>query len=95
MLKCPGGEPVQAPRGEDETMKRDIDVRGRACPIPIVELMRVIRESSVGDEIEVVADDRAFPSDVRAWCNKTGHRLLSLSEQGSAHAARVRKEDVP
>lgn len=40
--------------------KRSIDVRGRSCPIPIVELMRAIREVAVGDEIEVLADDRAF-----------------------------------
>ena len=76
-------------------MKHDVDARGRACPIPIVELMRAIRDSSVGDEVEVVADDRAFPSDVRAWCKKTGHRLVSLREDGAAHAALVRKEDVP
>jgi TusA-related sulfurtransferase len=76
-------------------MRRKVDVRGRACPIPIVELMRVVRESAVGDEIEVMADDRAFPSDVRAWCNKTGHSLVSLTEEGAAHAALVRKESRP
>jgi tRNA 2-thiouridine synthesizing protein A len=72
--------------------KRSIDVRGRSCPIPIVELMRAIREVAVGDEIEVLADDRAFPSDVRAWCTKTGHALLSLGERSGGHAALVRKQ---
>ncbi|HEY3820633.1 MAG TPA: sulfurtransferase TusA family protein [Polyangiaceae bacterium] len=72
--------------------RRSIDVRGRSCPIPIVELMRAIREGAVGDEIEVLADDRAFPSDVRAWCNKTGHQLLSLGERSGGHAALVRKQ---
>jgi len=76
------------------TMKRNVDARGRACPIPIVELMRAIRESAVGDEVEVVADDRAFPSDVRAWCKKTGHSLLSLVEEGATLSALVRKENV-
>ena len=75
-------------------MKRSVDARGRSCPIPIVELMRATNEAAVGDEIEVLSDDRAFPADVRAWCSKTGHTLVSLEPQGAAHAALVRKEEV-
>ena len=72
-------------------MKKTIDVRGRACPIPIVELMRAIKPLAMGDEVEVSADDRAFPADVEAWCAKTGHKLVGLSAADGAHTATVRK----
>ena len=67
--------------------------------MPIVELMRVIKEMSSGDEVELLADDRAFPADVRAWCHKTQNTLIELKEdratdstgEKTTHVARVRK----
>jgi tRNA 2-thiouridine synthesizing protein A len=71
--------------------KKNLDVRGRACPMPIVELMRVITSALEGDEIVVLADDHAFPADVEAWCRKTGNKLLEVKEQAGAYEARVVK----
>jgi tRNA 2-thiouridine synthesizing protein A len=76
----------------DGVTRHRLDVRGRACPIPIVELMRAIRGMTPGETIEVVADDRAFPADVAAWCTKTGNHLLTIEEEGNGHRALVRKE---
>jgi len=72
-------------------MKIDLDARGRACPIPIVELMKAMRGCSPGDQVELKANDRAFPVDVAAWCKKTGHSLLSLEVRGAEYVAVVRK----
>ena len=69
-------------------------MRGRACPAPIVELMRAIRAMSDGDTVEVIADDRAFPADVTAWCKKTNNALVSLETRADAHVARIRKGEV-
>ncbi len=68
-----------------------LDVRGRACPIPIVELMRVMKTLAAGEEVEVRADDAAFPADVEAWCKKTGNELVRLTHDASGHLAVVRK----
>jgi tRNA 2-thiouridine synthesizing protein A len=72
-------------------MVKKLDVRGRACPVPIVELMREIRDLRAGDTIEITADDRAFPADVAAWCRKTQHELITLEPIGESHVAVVRK----
>jgi tRNA 2-thiouridine synthesizing protein A len=72
-------------------MKIDVDARGRACPIPIVELMKAMRGCAAGDTVEVRANDRAFPVDVAAWCKKTGHVLVSLDTSGTEYVALVRK----
>jgi TusA-related sulfurtransferase len=66
-------------------------MRGRACPAPIVELMRTIRGMQDGDLIEVIADDRAFPADVNAWCRKTRNVLISIDTADATHVAIIRK----
>jgi tRNA 2-thiouridine synthesizing protein A len=71
---------------------KKIDVQGRACPIPIVELMRAMSGLTVGQEIEIRANDRAFPADVKAWCQKTGHALLEFVQSGDAFTARIKKQ---
>jgi tRNA 2-thiouridine synthesizing protein A len=76
-------------------MAKKLDVTGRACPIPIVELMRAMGQVGAGEEIEIRADDRAFPADVKAWSAKTGHTLLEVATQGDTFVARIRKKSTP
>jgi tRNA 2-thiouridine synthesizing protein A len=52
------------------------------CPRPIIELAKARRRGSPGDRIVVEADDLAFESDVKAWCETTGQTLCSLDKQG-------------
>jgi tRNA 2-thiouridine synthesizing protein A len=74
---------------------KKLDVKGRSCPIPIVELMRAIGQISAGQEIEIEANDRAFPADVKAWCNKSGHGLIALTESAGTYTALIRKKSAP
>lgn len=69
-------------------------MRGRACPAPIVEIMRAIRAMRDGDTVEVIADDRAFPSDVAAWCRKTQNVLVRLESRDDTHTALIQKGQV-
>ena len=64
-----------------------IDARGMMCPRPIIELAKAKRRASPGTTIEIVADDLAFESDVRAWCETTGNRLAELTREGEAVTA--------
>lgn len=57
---------------------RTIDLRGLKCPTPIVRLNEAIRDIVEGEELTAVANDRAFELDVKAWCRRTGHQLLSF-----------------
>ena len=70
---------------------RILDVRGRACPAPIVELMRTIRGMQDGEHVEVLADDRAFPADIAAWCRRTRNALIRIETTHEVHAALVQK----
>ena len=57
---------------------RTIDARGSYCPGPLMELIRGIRESSVGDVIAVWSTDRGSRVDIPKWVEKAGHRLVAL-----------------
>lgn len=64
---------------------------GVSCPIPIVKLFKQVRSIAVGDMVEVTCDDIAFPHDVRAWCDKTGHQLINLTSVGKISTATIKK----
>ena len=55
-----------------------IDARGSFCPGPLMELIRAIRESSVGDVIAVDSSDRGSRIDIPKWVEKAGHRLVGI-----------------
>jgi tRNA 2-thiouridine synthesizing protein A len=54
-----------------------LDCRGRRCPLPIIELARLIGTIEVGTSIVLEADDPAAGPDVRAWCRMRGHELVA------------------
>jgi TusA-related sulfurtransferase len=57
---------------------RTVDARGSYCPGPLMELIRAIRESQVGDVIAVLSSDKGSKTDVPKWIEKAGHRLVAL-----------------
>jgi TusA-related sulfurtransferase len=55
-----------------------VDARGSFCPGPLMELIRAIRESQVGDVISVRSSDNGSRTDIPKWIDKAGHRLVSI-----------------
>jgi TusA-related sulfurtransferase len=68
-----------------------VDARGKSCPLPIVLVAQAARAAAPGERLTIQADDRAFPEDLRAWCQKTGHELVSLESRPGFFEARIRK----
>jgi len=60
------------------TVTRTVDARGSFCPGPLMELIRAIRESQVGDVIAVLSTDKGSKTDIPKWIEKAGHRLVAL-----------------
>ena len=60
------------------TITRTIDARGSFCPGPLMELIRAIRETQVGDILSVYSSDKGSRADIPKWIKKAGHRLVSL-----------------
>ena len=63
------------------SITRTVDARGSFCPGPLMELIRAIRESQVGDVIAVYSSDKGSKVDIPKWVEKAGHRLVSLESR--------------
>lgn len=66
---------------------RTVDALGRRCPIPVIELAKVIEDVPVGGVVTVLADDEAARLDIPAWCSMRGHHYLG----GEGTSYRVRR----
>ncbi|MFC9594592.1 cysteine desulfurase/sulfurtransferase TusA family protein [Streptomyces sp. NPDC056944] len=49
-----------------------VDSLGKRCPIPVIELAKVIGEVPVGGTVTVLSDDAAARLDIPAWCEMRG-----------------------
>lgn len=68
-----------------------VDACGLQCPGPILKLYNKVKEVNTGDVITVRATDYGFTSDVAAWADRTGNKLLSLDSQEGVITARIQK----
>jgi tRNA 2-thiouridine synthesizing protein A len=58
-----------------------VDTRGTFCPVPILLAARQAKKLTVGDRLQLLGDDPAMLRDVPAWCQASGHRLVSMVEK--------------
>lgn len=64
-----------------ETMQ-SLDVKGAACPIPIVKTAKAMKTMSPGELLEILATDPGVEPDMKAWAKQTGNELVSIEQQG-------------
>ncbi|WP_418956636.1 cysteine desulfurase/sulfurtransferase TusA family protein [Streptomyces tritici] len=68
-----------------------VDALGRRCPIPVIELAKVIGDVPVGATVTVLADDEAARLDIPAWCEMRGQQYVGESPSpkgGTAYVVR-------
>jgi TusA-related sulfurtransferase len=73
---------------------KKIDAKGMMCPRPIIELAKLRRNAPPGTMAEITADDLAFESDVKAWCETTGNNLVGLERDGEVVTATIHFSDA-
>jgi peroxiredoxin family protein/rhodanese-related sulfurtransferase/TusA-related sulfurtransferase len=73
----------------------EIDARGLQCPGPIMRLNDRMRELAPGATVRVRATDPGFASDVKAWCDVTGNKLLALNQDVRDLSAVIEKGAAP
>ncbi|MEW2494555.1 aminotransferase class V-fold PLP-dependent enzyme [Streptomyces nodosus] len=67
-----------------------VDALGKRCPIPVIELAKVIGDVPVGARVRVLSDDEAARLDIPAWCEMREQEYLGEepAERGSAYVVR-------
>ena len=68
-----------------------VDVRGFACPMPIIKTSLALKKAASGEVFQVIADDVVFRNDIAAWCKKTGNLLDNLAVSGEETTATIIK----
>lgn len=70
----------------------DVDACGLQCPGPIQQVYNNIKAMNYGEILRIKATDPGFREDIKAWCDKTGNKLLSVGFENQAFTAMIKKE---
>lgn len=67
-----------------------VDALGKRCPIPVIELAKVIGDVPVGGTVRVLSDDEAARLDIPAWCEMRGQEYVGEepADRGAAYVVR-------
>jgi peroxiredoxin family protein/TusA-related sulfurtransferase len=74
-------------------IKKDdtLDVKGKACPMPVLKTKKGLEALEDGQVLEVLATDKGSKSDIPAWADKTGNKVLEVIEEGEVIKFYVQK----
>jgi len=53
---------------------------GKRCPLPVIELAKVLKTKPVNSQIRLLSDDPASAPDLIAWARMTGNKVSELGE---------------
>ncbi|MCB5909614.1 cysteine desulfurase/sulfurtransferase TusA family protein [Streptomyces pinistramenti] len=87
-----GAARTEAAAGAGEAAGRTVDALGKRCPLPVIELAKVIGEVPVGATVTVLSDDEAARLDIPAWCAMREQEFVGEreAERGAAFVVRRR-----
>jgi NADPH-dependent 2,4-dienoyl-CoA reductase/sulfur reductase-like enzyme/peroxiredoxin family protein/TusA-related sulfurtransferase/rhodanese-related sulfurtransferase len=82
-----------AKRKSPMKLVKTINACGLQCPGPILQLKNAMDEINEGEAVSITATDPGFVADAPAWCNTTGHELVSLepAEKGAYRATVIKR----
>ena len=67
-----------------EEIKADkvMDLKGLACPMPVVKVSKGIKEVEIGQIVEAQTSDPGSLSDFPAWAKTSGNEILKTDQDG-------------
>ncbi|MBP5449738.1 MAG: DsrE/DsrF/DrsH-like family protein [Spirochaetales bacterium] len=80
--------------GSSAQISETIDAKNISCPGPIVRVSDALKDKPLGYRIMVEATEAAFTSDVAVWCERTGNRLDSLTNENGIIKAVITRAAV-
>ncbi len=63
-------------------ISKTLDLKGLACPMPVVKISKGIKEVEVGEVIEAHTTDPGSLTDIPAWGRTTGHEIVESNQEG-------------
>ncbi|MFG3103238.1 cysteine desulfurase/sulfurtransferase TusA family protein [Streptomyces sp. NPDC048182] len=79
-----------SPVGRPSAPALTVDALGRRCPVPVIELAKVIGDVPVGGTVRVLSDDEAARLDIPAWCEMRGQEYVGEepADRGAVYVVR-------
>lgn len=59
-----------------------LDCKGLACPQPILKVQAAVIKMQPKDTLDVYADCKSFPDDIKNWCTRTKKVLVFCADKG-------------
>lgn len=66
---------------ENISANKTLDLKGLACPMPVVKVSKGIKDVGVGEVLEAVTTDPGSLSDFPSWAKSSGNEIVK-TEQG-------------
>ena len=70
-------------------------MQGLTCPLPVLKANKALRGLPPGARLTVLATDPATTKDFSAFCQETGHELVSSEESGGVYRFVLRRRAEP
>jgi len=67
---------------EEITVDKVMDLKGLACPMPVVKVSKGIKDVEIGQVIEAVTSDPGSLADFPAWARTSGNEILKTDQEG-------------
>lgn len=79
--------PAPSPASDESLV---VDALGKRCPVPVIELAKVIGGVPVGGTVTVLSDDEAARLDIPAWCAMREQEYVGEepADRGAAYVVR-------
>ena len=61
-------------------ISKTLDLKGLACPMPVVKISKGIKEVEVGEVIEAHTTDPGSLTDIPAWARTTGNEVIKTEQ---------------
>ncbi|MQR97994.1 sulfurtransferase TusA family protein [Gluconobacter aidae] len=68
-----------------------LDLRGLACPMPVLKANRALRDMPPGSRLRILATDRASVADFQFYCRETGHALIAFTDTAGVLSFMIRR----
>jgi TusA-related sulfurtransferase len=61
---------------------KEINVVGKACPLPLIMLAKEVRGMRAGQTVRITGNDPIFESSVVEFCREGQHPILETQREG-------------
>lgn len=61
---------------------KEINVVGKACPMPLIALAREVRNMHKGQSVQIKGNDPIFEDSIVEFCREGGHEIIETTQEG-------------